>query len=143
MAATSSGRSLTMVEISPRTFCRSAASSSGCRLSIGGSSRTLEIRQPVELGEHVVGQLEGLVVLLGLALAARAQPHDEHDQRDAGRDAAGADHRPHLLAGLGLADGLHLGGGGVGGRGVERHGGHGDRVAARRVQPDGVADQVR
>ena len=73
IAATSSGRSLTMVEISPRTFCRSAASSSMAAVSILGraSSRTLWIAEALELGEHVVAELERLVVLLDVA-AARA-----------------------------------------------------------------------
>ena len=96
IAATSSGRSLTMVEISPRTFCRSAASSSSCAVSILGLLAGALDPQAVELGEHVVGELEGLVVLLDLAAAARAQPDEQDDERDAGRDAAGADHRPHL-----------------------------------------------
>src|SRR3954469_2353281 len=97
--------------------------------------------EPIELGEHVVAELERLVLLLDLLPAARAQPDQEDDEGDAGRDAAGLDHRPHLGTGLGL-----LGRGQVGrrllrGRGVERHGRHGDRVAAGGVQADGVADQ--
>src|SRR6476661_1492842 len=39
--------------------------------------------QAVELGEHVLAELEGLVLLLDLLAAARAQPHEEDDEGDA------------------------------------------------------------
>src|SRR3712207_2804547 len=51
----------------------------------------------VELGHHVVGELQRLVVLLLVVLPAPgAQPDDEHEQGDAEGDAAGPDQRPQL-----------------------------------------------
>ena len=137
-------RSLTMAEISPRTFCRSAASSSSCRLStFGCSSRVLRDPEPVELGEHVVAELERLVLLLDLLPAARAQP-DERGRRRAMPTAMPPvliiDHIWALLSAAFAA--VQVGRGLLGGRRVERHRGDGDRVAAGGVQPDGVADEV-
>src|SRR5215211_6350314 len=88
--------------------------------------------QPLQLGEHLVVERQRLVLLLDLLAPARAQPHDEDDEDDARRDGAGADHRPELLLLLRLTGGLHVGGGGVGGAGVERHGRDGDGVPAGR-----------
>src|SRR4051812_11937412 len=99
---------------------------------------------PVELGHHVVGELQSLVVLLLVVvlLAPRAQPDDEDEQGDAQGDAAGADQRPHLGLLLGLLGGLELGGRGVGGGRVEGHGGDGDVVPPGDVQAHGVADEL-
>src|SRR5918997_4702274 len=74
------------------------------RLVVDGRHRPRALdADAVQLGHHVVGELEGLVVLLLVVLPAPgAQPDDQHEQGDAERDAAGLHHRPQLGLPLGL-----------------------------------------